>query len=340
MSSNSPPSRGLSPDEALPPVEPPNAGFILQLFIVPGVIVVVVVMIWVMFSWLAQKGNDSDAFVRALGRNNEARWQAAFNLANALRGERNSTDAPLKNDSKLASQLAEILDGEIEAGSLDNNSLTLRIYLCRALGEFRVADALPTLIKAAATERDPKEADVRRAAVEGIALAASNATDRAAFTNNASLQAALLKAAEDSDPRMRTVAAVALGVVGGPQNVEKLHAMLKDFNIDVRYNAAARLATLGDAASVEVLAEMLDQSEKAGVDIEKEPQMRQYKRDLININALRAAGQLAEKNRQADLSPLQAAIEKLLAGDVAGEIRIEATSALQKLAARTAQSGA
>ena len=44
MSSNSPPSRGLSPDEALPPVEPPNAGFILQLFIVPGVIVVVVVM--------------------------------------------------------------------------------------------------------------------------------------------------------------------------------------------------------------------------------------------------------------------------------------------------------
>lgn len=336
MSSNSPPSRGLSPDEALPPVEPPNAGFILQLFIVPGVIVVVVVMIWVMFSWLAQKGNDSDAFVRALGRNNEARWQAAFNLANALRGERNSKDAPLKNDSKLAAQLAEILDGEIEAGNMDNNSLTLRIYLCRALGEFRVADALPTLIKAATTERDPKEADVRRAAVEGIALAASNVTDRAAFTNNAALQAALVKAAEDSDPRMRTVATVALGVVGGPENIEKLRAMLKDFNIDVRYNAAARLATLGDAASVPILAEMLDQSEKAGVDVEKEPQMRQYKRDLININALRAVGQLAEKNAEADLSPLQAAIETLLASDVAGEMRIEATSAQQKLAARKA----
>jgi len=60
----------------LPPVEPPGAGFIVQLFLVPGVIVVVVVVIWVLFNWLAQKGNDRDAFVRALSRNNEARWQA------------------------------------------------------------------------------------------------------------------------------------------------------------------------------------------------------------------------------------------------------------------------
>jgi hypothetical protein len=334
MSSNSPSSRDLSPDEALPPVEPPNARFILQLFIVPGVIVVVVVMIWVMFSWLAQKGNDSEAFVRALGRNNEARWQAAFNLANALRAERNSKDAPLKNDARLAAQLAEILDAEIASGKYDNDSLTLRIYLCRALGEFRVADALPTLVKAASTERDPKEADVRRAAVEGIALLASNVADRGALENNAALQAALLKAAADEDPRMRTVATVALGVVGGPQNVEKLQAMLKDFNVDVRYNAATRLAALGDAAGVDVLAEMLDQAETAGVDVEKEPRMRQYKRDLININALRAVGQLAEKNRQADLNVLKLAVEKLLAGDAAGEIRIEATGALQKLAAR------
>ncbi len=90
MSSDPPAVRAFSPDDALPPVEPPSAGFIVQLFVVPGVIVVVVVMIWVMFNWLAQKGNDRDAFVRALSRNNEARWQAAFNLANALRAERDA----------------------------------------------------------------------------------------------------------------------------------------------------------------------------------------------------------------------------------------------------------
>ena len=64
----------------------------------PGIIVVVVVMIWVMFNWLAQMGNDRDAFVRALSRNNEARWQAAFNLANALRAERGSTNPKLTGD--------------------------------------------------------------------------------------------------------------------------------------------------------------------------------------------------------------------------------------------------
>jgi hypothetical protein len=50
MSYSSPPRDGLSPDDALPPVEPPSAGFIIQLFVVPGIIVVVVVMIWVMFN--------------------------------------------------------------------------------------------------------------------------------------------------------------------------------------------------------------------------------------------------------------------------------------------------
>ena len=84
MSTQLPPPRDLSPDDALPPVEPPSAGFILQLFFIPGMIVLVIVMIWLLFSWLAHKGNDRDALVKALSRNNEARWQAAFNLANDL----------------------------------------------------------------------------------------------------------------------------------------------------------------------------------------------------------------------------------------------------------------
>jgi hypothetical protein len=55
---------------------------------------------------------------------------------------------------------------------------------------------------------------------------------------------------------------------------------------------------------------------------------------LITINALRATAQLAEKNRDADLGVLKTAVEKLLAAGVDGEIRVEATSALQRLDAR------
>ena len=53
MSNHTPPSRGLSPDDALPPVEPPSAGFILQLFIVPGVIVVVVTLVTLLLTSMA-----------------------------------------------------------------------------------------------------------------------------------------------------------------------------------------------------------------------------------------------------------------------------------------------
>ena len=330
-----------SPDDSLPPVEPPSAGFILQLFIVPGLIVVVVVSVWLMFNWLAQKGNDSDAFVRDLGRNTAARWQAAFNLANELRAERNARNPKLTVDPQLAKQLADILNREIDAGSMEDNPITLRIYLCRALGEFKVTDGLPTLIKAATTQRDERESDVRRAALEGIAILAANFSpddkQLAAFTHNSALQEALLKAASDSDPRTRSAAAVAMGVIGGQKNLEKLLGMLDDAHPDVRYNAATRLAHHGDAAAVPVLIEMLDPDETAGVEAEKEEGMRPQKRAVIVINALRASAQLAERNADADLAPLKTAIEKLLASKPASELRVEATAAQRQLNQRAAK---
>jgi HEAT repeat protein len=328
MSEPSRPS-GYSPDDALPPVEPPSAGFIVQLFVVPGVIVVVVVMIWLMFNWLAQKGSDRDALVRDLSRNNAARWQAAFTLAQDLKAERNAKNPTLTTDPELAKKLAVILHDEIKAGSLEENPLTLRIYLSRALGEFRVPDALPTLIEAATTVRDEKENEVRRAAHEGIALLADNVgPTNDAFSKNPKLEEVLLAAAGDTEVPTRNVATVGLGVIGTPAMVEKLHFMLGDAYPDGRYNAAVRLAQRGDEAAVPVLVEMLDPQEQAGIKVEKEEKMQAFKRALITINALRAAGQLAEKNSSADLAPLKEAIDKLLAGKVTPETRIEATAAL------------
>src|SRR5262249_19298972 len=159
--------------------------------------------------------------IRALSRDNEARWQAAFNLANAMRAERKSTQPKLAGDPQLAAEMARILDREIETGSSEGNKIALRMYLSRALGEFRVTDGLPTLIKAATIQRSDAEGDVRRAAIEGIAVLADNLNQRPPkppvdLAEDAKLRDALLKAAEDSDPRTRSVAAVAMGVVGGP----------------------------------------------------------------------------------------------------------------------------
>jgi len=340
MSSDPSPSPGYSADDSLPPVEPPSAGFIVQLFVVPGVIVLVVVTIWVMFSWLAQKGNDGEAYVKALSRNNEARWQAATNLATALRAEEGSKSPTLTNDPVLAKKLADILDREIETASMQDNSLTLRLWLSLALGAFKVPDGLPTLIKAAGTNRDEKEGDVQRAAIEGIALLADHSEDRKPFTDNAPLEAVIEKAAADPDARTRSVAAVALGVIGMPKMIEKLHYMLEDTNPNVRYNAAARLAQRGDVAAIPVLEEMLDPAEMAGVDLEQNKEAKPFKRALITLNALRATSQLATKNSDADLKPLEAAVKKLLSGEISGETRVEATGVLHQLEHRTAKQAA
>lgn len=334
---SSDPSGGLSPDDALPPVEPPTAGFIVQLFVVPGVIVVVIVMIWVLFNWLAQKGNDRDAYVRDLKRNTEARWQAAFNLAQALRSERQAKSPELAVDHQLAKQLAGILRTELDEASMTDNSLAVRVYLCRALGEFQVADGLPMLVEAAGTVRDEKEREVRRAALEGIALLAANAgADSPQFQENSQLDEVLLDAASDDDPHARSVAAVALGVIGSPRMLDKLRFMVEDGDPNVRYNAATRLAQQGDVAALPVLLEMLDPTETAGIDIETEEALRPFKRAVITINALRAGEQLANTNPDADLSELEEAVQTLLAGDTPGEIRLKARALANALARRTA----
>ncbi len=336
MAAYEPPEPGLSPDDALPPVEPPSAGFILQLFFIPGLIVVVVVLIWLLFNWLAHKGNDRDALVKALSRNDEARWQAAFNLANDLRSDRQSRNPQLTTDHDLAQKLAGVLDRDMATGNADENSITLRIWLCRALGWFRVDDGLPELIKVAGQEQDEAAGDVRRAALEGIALLAAGTGDERKFADNARLRETLLAASSDSDPRTRGAAAVAMGVIGGDVFRERLRGMLDDSNPDVTYNAATRLAHYGELAAVPVLAEMLDQDETAGVKLEKEVALQPAKRALITMNALRATLQLAKANPKADLSPLKLAVEKLLAGGAQGQVDMEATVVLRELDGRPA----
>src|ERR1700757_5274127 len=126
MASQSDP-KTILPQNSLPPVEPPSAGFIVQLFVVPGAIVTIIVLVWLMFNWLAQQGNDPDYYIEALSRNNDARWQAAATLADALQ---NDTDRTLRNNADMAQKLADILETEMATGSLEEKPLRLRIYLC------------------------------------------------------------------------------------------------------------------------------------------------------------------------------------------------------------------
>jgi hypothetical protein len=64
--------------EDLPPVEPPSAGFIIQLFVVPGLIVLAIVGVWALFGKLASGENDWQARLVELRHPNEhRRWRGA-----------------------------------------------------------------------------------------------------------------------------------------------------------------------------------------------------------------------------------------------------------------------
>src|SRR5512144_468679 len=70
----------------LPPVEAPSAGFIVQLFVIPAVIVAVVIVVWLLFGKLAGGERDAMEYVRLL-RSPNANWRAAFELVSLIQND-------------------------------------------------------------------------------------------------------------------------------------------------------------------------------------------------------------------------------------------------------------
>src|SRR6187200_789731 len=105
--------RSLTGEDLLPPVEPPSATFIVQLFVVPAVIVVLIVGVWLTVSWLVHRTRPDD-LIKGLQGSGVARWQRASELADILRNKRYEA---FKRNEQSATDLAMILKREIEASN-------------------------------------------------------------------------------------------------------------------------------------------------------------------------------------------------------------------------------
>ena len=331
----------FSPDDALPPVEAPGAGFLLQLFIVPAVIVMVIVLVWLMFQWIAQGSDDPHQLIRKISLPTKSRFQAANQLANVLRGKGHED---FKQNAEAAEELAQILRNELEAGSADESAINLRMFICRALGKFRVDNGMDILLLAAQTQNDDEEVWVRRHAISAIAeraeQAASDSPPR--VLDHPGLVETMLTLADDEEYMVREVSAVAMSWLGHEELLEKLQQMLEDPYPNVRFNAAINCARLGDENAVDVLVEMLD-PENAGVMIDKpkdkkrEEKFQTLKRQSILVNALRAIELLEKANPKADVSKLEPALEALSKADVDRQIKVQAAGALNRLRENSGQ---
>ena len=91
----------------LPPVTPPSGRFIAQLFLVPGMIVFLAVLLLMMFHNLFGGSQTPPQILRQLDSNNsDIRWRAASDLATNL--ERKESE-PLRSDPQFALDLVERL---------------------------------------------------------------------------------------------------------------------------------------------------------------------------------------------------------------------------------------
>ena len=337
--SNSSPNKSEkieSSNAALPPVEVPTAGFILQLFVIPAVIVAIIAVVWLLFSWLAHMGSSPEGSIRDLEAGRGNAWQTAYNLANELGQSGNEN---IKRNGNIARRLAILLDSHVQSGENHADDRRLRMFLCRALGEFYVADGLPALIRAARSERFVEDVDVRRTALEGLAVLAHNLGPET-LIGNPDLMLALKEASSErseiqnqqaSRAQLRATSAFTLGVLGGQEALDRLVNLQQDASPNVRFNATTGLARHGDGRCIDGLQSMLQSSLDSAAATNHNNLDTQFQQTTVLRTALRAIQQLSRSNSKADLSPLRLAVEKLLETDINSEVSIRARETLNSL---------
>jgi HEAT repeat protein len=243
----------------------------------------------------------------------------------------------------LAERLVEILDAELESGGMHADQLQLRSFLCRALGMFRSPSVLPVLIRAAETERESVEIDVRRSALEALAAWWAE-QEEPKPTPDTKLVRVVLDAtkasksagtSENARSDLRSTATFALGVLGGADAELRLIDLLSDSDMDVRFNAATGLARHGRIEAEPVLLEMLQSSRSSTGLATLSPSTEKWKLQIVHRNALRCIEALAERDGRINSPSVKIAVAELAAASEDVLIQDQAKRTLQALEAVT-----
>jgi hypothetical protein len=176
MQPDAPIPENNQPVKGLPAVTPPSGRFIAQLFLVPGLIVTVAVLILLGFRYLIGGTRTPEEYLKNLDNPNpEVRWRAAHDLAQVLK---RPESLALASDPKFALDLADRLrvaldeierdetatatrTRELSKGERDSAWLALAPkrryvqFLSGALGSFTIPVGVPLLSETALKDRGP-----------------------------------------------------------------------------------------------------------------------------------------------------------------------------------------
>lgn len=248
---------GSLPEE-LPPVEPPSASFIMQLFLVPAIIVAAVIGIWALFGQLSASEQDWRQLVTELSSNNEhRRWRGANGLAQMLRAdiELKEDGQNLAGNQQIASEMTELMSELLADTARTETQIKQQVFVVTALSWLDVYDTtLPVLI--AATQPDQEEI-VRAEALRSFAIIAERASVRGTPIDRDDVIDCLTSASQDSAPLVRQVAAYAMAYVPGNVTEQRLRVMLEDGDSATRVNAAIAFVRRKNTAGVDVFLQAL-----------------------------------------------------------------------------------
>jgi hypothetical protein len=315
-------------DDDLPPVEPPSARFIAQLFLIPALIVAGIVGLFLLFNWSGSQARDW-----------HRRGRAFHDLAQLLNsGRATQAGIPLSQHPPLATALATLTSrtlAETPAPEQAADHLQQEVLLVRLLGLIDVPEStLPVLGQTLSDNRDPA---VRQAGLQAIASAGKRAIDRGATIDESNLRDGLEGVLVGKDNTLRRDATVALGIFTSTTALERLESLANDTDPIVRYNAAVSLVRQGRLRGVSVFLDTLQRasSDRDTLDLTRpktEAEVEAFEQRWLLLQlTLKAVGTVADSLSVDQQTDLRDAIKPLAADNIPARIRIDAKRVLQQL---------
>jgi len=273
--------------EELPPVTPPSAGFIVQLFLIPALIVMALVAVWALFGKLADSDSDWKQLATELSSSNEhRRWRAALGLAQLLQNEQihlPQDQEPLAKNPLVVDSLTRLFSESLASTTITDEDIRHQEFLARTLAALDADEkTLPILAEGM---KDSRNIEVRKSSLMSVAAIAGRHFDdvtgysasvaagsvvpsmsarrlplTAPTISDSTVLEQLRRSAQDSDPVVRHLAGYALGSVSGPESLEQLRVMLTDGNRLAQANAAIGLARNGSVDGVPTMIQLLTTS--------------------------------------------------------------------------------
>lgn len=283
--------------ETLPPVEPPSARFIVQLFLIPALIVGGVIGVYLLFGRLATGELDWRQQVdNVRSRNPHVRWRGALSLAQMLDADAHlgTNGQRIAENPDVASALTELFSETRAIVPRDKQTEAQIEFLAKALGRLDVPETVfPALLAAVNSESGENAELVRKHSLTALAMIAGRALERSQPLGSDSIVAPIVAISQSSNPLDRHQAAFILGLMSSPEAEHRLEVLLQDGDQMTRANAAIGLARHQNPAGMpvfeEVFADAVARPIVPQTFTDEEEGQAYFERTLLLKNSLHAA---------------------------------------------------